>query len=43
MIPITREPYMLAADRKSGSAAGLVEFSLGPWSNRMKPIGPTVM
>jgi hypothetical protein len=24
MIPITREPYMLAADRKSGSAAGLV-------------------
>ena len=24
MIPITREPYTLAADRKSGSAAGLV-------------------
>lgn len=24
MIPITREPYMLAADRKSGSTAGLV-------------------
>src|SRR5207237_3414036 len=42
-IPITREPYTLAADRKSGSAAGLVWFSLGPWSSRMKPIAPTVM
>src|SRR3984893_11577726 len=43
MIPITREPYMLAADRKSGSAAGPRWCSLGPWSRPMKPIGAAVM